>query len=307
MSDWTPQAAGAGESAAEQAAREERHQVIIELLGAYADGELPPETTSQIDAHLVGCARCRRDLAVHQTLRRRLGVEPPLAAPPALRERIAAAVAATPVAAPPAPASPARGGAVGTRALRASRRLVVIPIALATLAAAVWIGVARRERADSPALGQLASSATSVPLIRGVLADYRRVTASDLPGRARDLEVVRGAVPFPVEPLRASGVRLLAAWTTQLDGEPAAVLAYRWDDRIVLQYLLPEIRFFQNRDVRRAVSGGRLLVASDGAQGIVAWPTEAAGALLVGDLAPERLVRLAAADVLVRRVDRGAQ
>ncbi|MDQ3950028.1 MAG: hypothetical protein M3282_06760 [Gemmatimonadota bacterium] len=144
-------------------------------------------------------------------------------------------------------------------------------------------------------------------MIRGVLADYRRVTAGDLPGRARDLEVVRDAMPFPVEPLRAPGVRLLAVWTTELEGEPAAVLAYRWDDRIVLEYLLPEFRFFQNHEIRRAVTDGRLLVASDGAEGIVAWPTEAAGALLIGDLAPERLARLAAADVLVRRVDRGAQ
>src|SRR5918992_1826797 len=108
MSDWRSRsgasaAGGLGESAAEQAAREERHQVLIELLAAYADGELPPETTSQIDAHLVGCARCRRDLSVHQAVQRRLGVEPPLAAPPALRERIAAAVAATPVPASPTP------------------------------------------------------------------------------------------------------------------------------------------------------------------------------------------------------------
>jgi hypothetical protein len=50
-----------------------------------------------------------------------------------------------------------------------------------------------------------------------------------------------------------------------------------------------------------------VLVASEGAQGIVAWPTESAGALLVGDLSPERLARLAATDLLVRRVDGGAQ
>jgi hypothetical protein len=191
--------------------------------------------------------------------------------------------------------------------LSAVRRVVAIVIALSTLAAAIWIGVARNESADSPALGQLASSPASVPLIRGVLADYRRVTAGDLPGRARDLEVVRGALPFPVEPLQGSGVRLLAVWTTELEGEPAAVLAYRWDDRIVLEYLVPETRFFQHRDIRRAVTDGRVLVASDGAEGIVAWPTEQAGALLVGDLAPERLARLAAQSLLVRRVDRSAQ
>ncbi|HKO14961.1 MAG TPA: anti-sigma factor, partial [Gemmatimonadaceae bacterium] len=110
MSDFTALPTGSGENPAERAAREEQHQVLIELLGAYADRELPPETTSQIDAHLVGCARCRRELSVHQAVRHRLGIEPPLAAPPALRERIAAAVAATPVPAPlPSSATDPRG------------------------------------------------------------------------------------------------------------------------------------------------------------------------------------------------------
>ena len=298
MSDRTPQAAGLGESAAERAVREERHQLIIELLGAYADGELPVETRSQIDAHLVGCARCRRDLSVHQALRKRLGVEPPLGAAPALRERISAAIAATPVPVAPVPAP---------RATYFGFRSVALILTAMTLASAVWIGVGRQEPTAAPALGRLASSPSSVPLLSSVLADYRRVTAGDLPGRARDLEVVRGAVPFPVEPLHAPGVRLLAAWTTELEGDAAAVLAYRWDDRIVLQYLVPEERFFQHRDVRRSVTGGSVLVASDGAQGIVAWPTRSAGAVLVGDLEPERLASLAGPDLLVRRVDRGAQ
>ena len=76
MTDWTPLAPGSSEDPAERAARENQHQVLIDLLGAYADGELPPETTSQIDAHLVGCVRCRRELAVHRAMRRRLGFEP---------------------------------------------------------------------------------------------------------------------------------------------------------------------------------------------------------------------------------------
>ena len=97
MTDWTPLARGSSEEAGKRESREARHQVLIELLGAYADRELPTETASQIDAHLVGCARCRNELAVHQAVRMRLGVAPPVAAPPALRERIAAAIAATPV------------------------------------------------------------------------------------------------------------------------------------------------------------------------------------------------------------------
>ena len=47
--------------------REARHQVLATLLGAYADGELPAETASQIDAHLLGCARCRRGKWLVQT------------------------------------------------------------------------------------------------------------------------------------------------------------------------------------------------------------------------------------------------
>ena len=63
-----PLARDAVETQSEREAREARHQVLIELLAAYADRELPAETTSQIDAHLVGCARCRSELAVHQGL-----------------------------------------------------------------------------------------------------------------------------------------------------------------------------------------------------------------------------------------------
>jgi hypothetical protein len=114
-------------------------------------------------------------------------------------------------------------------------------------------------------------------------------------------------VPFPIEPLRASGVRLLAAWTTELAGEPAAVLAYRWEDRIVLEYVVADERFFQHPAVRHAVADGRLLAAVDKDQGIVGWPTATAGALLVGDISPARLSKLAAPELLARSVERGAQ
>lgn len=163
-----------------------------------------------------------------------------------------------------------------------------------------------RPGTPSPAAASLEAPVASVPLLRDVLQDYRRVVAGDLPGRARDLDAVRGAVPFPIQPLRAPGVRLLASWTTEIAGDPAVVLAYRWDDRIVLQYLVPEQRFFQSPELRRAVAGGRLLEATDGAQSIAAWPTDSAGALLVGDVAAARLRPLAAAGLLAGKVERGA-
>ena len=297
MTDWTPLAPGSTEDPAERAARESQHQVLIDLLGAYADRELPPETTSQIDAHLVGCVRCRRELAIHHAMRRRLGVEPPIAAPPALRDRIAAAIAATPV-----PVSaPAAGGVAVLR-----RPLVIAALAAAVVATGVGSTVLVRHRADRTALASLSTSTSSVPLLRDVLADYRRVVAGDLPGRARDLDAVRSAVAFPIEPLGGSAVRLLAAWTTDLGGEPAVVLAYRWDDRILLQYVVSEERFFQHPALRQAVADGGLLAARDGAQGIVAWPTASAGTLLIADLPPERLRVIGTAALLAGKAAHGA-
>ena len=307
-----PLARDAVETQREREAREARHQVLIELLAAYADRELPAETTSQIDAHLVGCGRCRSELAVHQAVRARLGVEPPVAAPPALRERIAAAIAAAPV-----PVAVATHDSIRSRAaaLWARHRVLlsVAVVALVVTVTAAGAGLARRVSSGDAAasaahVSRLAVPPASVPLLADVLADYRRVTAGDLPGRARDLDVVQGAAGFPVEPLRASGVRLLAAWTTDLGGEPAVVLAYRWDDRILLEYLVPEGRFFRHPAVRAAVTGGRPLVAASGAQGLVAWPTRgAAGAVLVGDVAPERLAKLAAGELLAKAARDGAE
>jgi anti-sigma factor RsiW len=267
------------------AAREERHRVLIDLLGAYADGELPSETASQIDAHLVGCARCRRELDVHETMRRRLAAEPPAAASPALRARIAAAVAAAPA---PVAAS-AIAPSVARRAVESTTERRWMALAVAALlsvaaGAAVW-----RVRADGPdartarAMRPLPTTA-GVPLLRDVVADYRRVVAGDLPGRARDLGAARGAVPFAVEPLRAPALRLLGVWTTDLGGEPAAVLAYRWHDALVLQYVVSEERFFRAPALRSAVAAGHVAGATDGAQHVVAWPTDAAGTVLVADL-----------------------
>lgn len=301
MTEWKPFAPGLGESAAEQAARDAQHQVLIDLLGAYADRELPPETTSRLEAHLVGCVRCRRELAMHHALRRRLGVEPPVAAPPALRERIAAVVATTPI---PALVAPALDRADESRLHRA----LAIAVGVTALALfAVGGTYAVRSRVSTPAIAELAVDASAVPLLRDVLDDYDRVTAGDLPGRSRDLDAVRGAVPFPIAPLRAADVRLVGAWTTELGGDPAAVLAYRWEDRIVFQYFVSEERFFQNPALRRAVVNGGVVVASGSGQRIVAWPTRSGGALLIGDVPLARLESFVRSEPLARTMERGAQ
>lgn len=263
---------------AEEAARESRHEVLRELLGAYADRELPPETIAQIDAHLVGCAECRSALEVHDAVRTRLAAERPAAPSPALRARIAAAIDAVPapvVAPVPAP--------------RAANQRSVVWLAVAGWVAAVTLAVVLV--VQTPASPQstagaraIAAPVQQVPLLSGIVDDYARVSRGDLPGRARDLSAVRAAVSFPIEPLRAPDLRLLGAWTTDVRGEPAAVLAYRLRDRLVVQYLVAEDAFFRHPAVRTAVADRHVLTAADGARALVAWPGTETGTVLVGDV-----------------------
>ena len=267
-----------GITPAEEAARESRHEVLRELLGAYADHELPPETVAQIDAHLVGCAECRNALVVHDAVRSRLAAERPAAPSPDLRARIAAAIDAVP--APVIVAAPAP---------RANRQRSIVWLAVAGWVAAAVLAIALLVQSPvSPkrTAGTRAISAPveQVPLLGGIAEDYARVSRGVLPGRARDLSAVRAAVSFPIEPLHAPDLRLLGAWTTSVRGEPAAVLAYRLRDHLVVQYLVAEDAFFHHPAVRAAVADRHLLTASDGSRAIVAWPGTSTGTVLVGDV-----------------------
>ena len=263
-------------------AREARHQVLATLLGAYADGELPPETASQIDAHLLGCTRCRREVEVHRALNRRLAREPLVPASQGLRDRVMAGVAAA-----PRPAAPV---VAPTVAPRTRRGLVGAAVVLLVAAAAAW---ALRPAPDASAPVVAVSGS---PLLTSVVADYRRATAGDLPGRARDLDAVRASVPFRVEPLQGAGLRLLAVWSTDLDGEPAAVLAYRWSDRLVLQYLVAEPQFFRSPGIRAQIAAGGQVLAADGAQGVLGWAARESGVILVADAGPGELAGLRLAE-----------
>jgi anti-sigma factor RsiW len=268
----------------DDAAREARHQVLATLLGAYADGELPTETASQIDAHLLGCGRCRSELQVQRVVRDRLSRSTVPTATVALQDRIRAAVAATPV--PVLVETPAPSVRIGRRWLYAVTATFVIAFVLA--------GTVLRNRAPSLVPPPLVASG-SVPVLASLLDDARRVGASDLPGRARDLDAVRAAVSFPVVPLASREVHLLGAWTTDLDGEPAAVLAYRWQDRVVLHYVVGEPTLFRSHELRSAFAEKRAVVTQRGVQGLLIWPDASVGDVLVGDVPWDDLVAISRA------------
>lgn len=269
--------------------REAKHELLASFLGAYADGELPPETQSQIDAHLTGCARCRRELDVHRAVRERLGNEPVPAATAALRKRIELGIKN----APPPTLAPAVEPAfqVAVRPRRAFPAWAVGGIVLTFAAVGLFVA---REWGLSPRAPQPVTIVASqgVPLFNSVLEDYRRVAAGSLPGRARDLAAVRAAVPFAFNVLPNPSLRLLAAWTTSLAGEPAAVLAYRWNDRMVLQYFVTDELVFQSPGVRASLAQKRAVSMTSGGQGMLLWAEPEYGTVLVGDLTPAEFATL---------------
>ncbi|MEP6764976.1 MAG: zf-HC2 domain-containing protein [Gemmatimonadaceae bacterium] len=264
--------------------REARHELLASFLAAYADGELPPETQSQLDSHLAGCARCRRELNVHRTLRDRLEREPVPAAIAALRERIAIGIRSI-----PAPVFPPKETASPVPKRTPSRWLVAAAIAFFV---AVPLVGSRTWQRFHQASSAISVAPHSVQLFDTVFADYRRVSGGDLPGRARDLAAVRAAVPFAVTPLSNPDVRLIAAWTTTLSGTATAVLAYRWNERVVLQYLIPEELLFQSSSVRTLLTQTKAVAAAEGTQNLLLWANPESGSVLVGDVSARALTEM---------------
>lgn len=273
----------------DDATREARHELLASFLGAYIDNELPPETRSQLDAHLTGCARCRRELGVQRTLRDRLGNEPVPAATASLRSRIEAGVRNAP---PPLLERHDSDETTHEAAPRKSLGLRMAVGALVVLVAATMIAVPLMRSSQNGERVVTAVSSQSVPVFGEVLADYRRVTAGNLPGRARDLDAVRAAVPFRIQPLSNSSLRLLGAWTVSIRGEPAAVLSYRWNDRILLQYFISDELLFQSPEARASLAAEGSATVTDRAEGMLVWAEAEYGTLLVGGFTPEQFAAL---------------
>ncbi len=274
------------DDASDDVSREERHQRLAMMLAAYADQELPTETVSHIDAHLLGCSRCRRELLSHRAIAQRLEAEPLSRASAALLARVATSIAAAPVV-----RMPTDHTRVAHQLLPFSWRRVGLLVTLSAVALVAVFAWKRSAPTAAPVPRTITTvSLPSVALFSAVLANYRRVTALDLPGRARDLAAVRAALPFPVQPLSFDQLRLVAVWTTVLDGEPAAVLAYRWNDQLLLHYVVSEQLLFRPSEVRRAFAAGHPMAATDGAQTVLTWPSRESGEFLVGEATPAELV-----------------
>jgi anti-sigma factor RsiW len=271
-----------------------RHEHLVTLLGAYADEELQPESRREVEAHLAECPQCVQELRVQNALKRRLRAEEHADAPPDSLSRVRVHVALL-------------GREESERMLPAGgvdtmRSVLRHPVTwsgwlIAASVAALW--ALGPWRPASPAMGGMSMGppipvtvdSVPEPIADAALRDFQQVARAALP-QGPELAAVESQVPFSVPALTAPHMRLIGAWTATIDGVPAAVLAYRCHDRLVVQYIVPEHVFFRPPRVRQAIAVSGLYAASDGKIHAVGWPGRDNGSFLVGEFTAAELAAM---------------
>jgi anti-sigma factor RsiW len=266
------------------------------LLGAYADDELTPEGRREVDAHLAECAQCVQELRVQTALKRRLRAEADTLEPSDALSRLKDHVGRLGHDAPEQLPLAVNRGAT-------KRSVLQHPFVtwsgwlIAASLAALWALGPRRPAGQGMggmSMGPLVPvSVDSVPepIADAALHDFKRVARAALP-QGPELEAVESQVPFSVPALKAPHMRLIGAWTTTIDSVPAAVLAYRCHDRLVVQYVVPEHVFFRPPRVRQAIAASGLYAAGEGKIHAVGWPGHDNGSFLVGEFAAAELAAM---------------
>jgi anti-sigma factor RsiW len=253
------------------------HEGLVDLLAAYVDGEADDAERARIEAHLVACAGCRALYEQQVAVVRRLAREPEQVVSPAFEARLSDALQRIAHQAPwidvrPSARSPVR---------RLARREIIAWSGWAVaagLAALSLLGQQLPSRATPPSRIE-----PPVPMVEAAVADFRATMSKEVALSQPDLEALSDEVGFPVAALGDERLQLLGGWSSNLRETRAAVLAYRWGDRVVLQYLVSPELFFRQPAVRNAVRDGGRYLTSTQAHAVVAWAQGASGSLLVSD------------------------
>lgn len=245
-----------------------KHAAWIDRITPYLDEELDPATRAEMREHIAGCALCERELTRQRVLAGRLR---------ALADRTDMAQRAESI--KRRVSGEVRGDA--RPATHSNIRINGLGWLVAGIQTAILVIV----------LSVPSYKAEDVPMVDEAYADYQHMNAKDFPLPVAGRSTL-ATLPLPVEPLNNAGARLIGSWQTQLRGQPAAVLAYRVSDHIVLQYVVSEQLFFTPQRVREAVSKTGFYVSQKNQSTIVAWPGRQSGSLLIGDLPRDQLIRL---------------
>jgi len=261
------------------------HSALAELLAAYVDDEATPEDRLRVEAHLSDCPTCRAELRAQNVIRSRLMKESFAYASSELAGRVLAQIAAAPASAE-------------DPIVRPSRRQVLITWGGWAAAAALG-GVSVWDRLKKPAAMDM-TMGPKVPVAldqapgifpAAILDSFREINEAELPAGV-DLNRLRHELHFSVAVLEAPHKRLISAWITSVHGEPAAALAYRCHDRLVMQYVVSEKQFFRQAKVRAAIASQGMYATAAGPLTTIAWPGTDNGSFLVGEFSASDLVAM---------------
>ena len=264
----------------------EQHDVLATLLAAFLDGELPPETAAQVEAHLAVCRRCAREVALQRQLAASLGQMGGPVASAALHTRIRQSIANAPV-----PASAVAPPVWSVAAWLGARWRWVAPAG--GLLLLCWAGLMRREPTpawptDTAAGGVAAPVALGeAPLLDSLAVRWHALT-DPLPGRDRDLDAVRRALGMAVVPIAHPALDLEAVWTTSAWGELVGALAYRHEGRLLVQFAVPDGVLLHAPGVLRDLDGVVVGTRADSLR-LVAWRIPGGASVLMGPVTFEQL------------------
>lgn len=290
--------------------RAELHDELRVLTTGYGDDELSPEDRARVEAHLVSCEGCRRDLATQLLVRDRLAQlresgsarqenrvgemlrvpRSPALAPTRADGATVADVGRIPVRAVPGGTTRARTIATWGGWLAAAAMAGILVSQSVTMEGGHAPSATTAARGSDVAEMPLDSS--PVPMVEAALADYEVRTGGELPAALPNADSLLASLPFHVATLHTGGARVVAVWMTEIRGEPVAAVAYRWHDQVVVQYTVSERLFFRQARVRRAVARGAVYAVRQGGVSAVAWPNMGSGSILVGNASPRELAQL---------------
>jgi anti-sigma factor RsiW len=230
------------------------------------DGRLPQGAVAALEAHLASCLECasRRDLLAETRRRARSLTAPPL--PPGLETRLRAALD-------------------GEDATRGRRRWLAVALAAAAVVVLVVLVRAPGSRQDLVA-------AAAEDVTGGVPIDMPTAEPSQLSRYFRDK-----GVPATVFDLTAAGFRLEGGRAQVLAGRPSALSAYRGADGRALHCQMYEGRMAELPGGGTVQERGGVTFRVYEREGVTLafWQEGGVVCVLVGPLAPERLLELAAA------------
>jgi len=199
----------------------------VALVAAHADGEIDRLRGHSLTKHLRGCAQCAEKHEAVLALRRRLHAEIEYhLAPPALKQRVVAALAAAePSFALKTPSPISRWRWMGAGAL-------------AGCAVTVFAWMISTALLDTRARDDLAAEAT-VAHVRATLGNHLVEVASSDQHTVKPWLSARLDYSPPVRDMAASGFTLVGGRLDYLSGQHVATLVYRYRDHMVDVFVRP--------------------------------------------------------------------